>query len=324
MSDLLMSRPDSAKRPANPWFWIAIVALIALAVWGLIAFTSRPAPPPDAGAAPPPAPAPAAPAESPPPPPAPVASHSTAPESLPPPAAAAPDNSAALLNEARSLKAGDNFQGAREKLEALLAAATNPTAVREAQDLLGEINIGLVTSPRQMPEKTDYTVQPGDTLDKIARKFGTSIDLIMKGNNLSRSMVRINERLRVFSGKFAIKVDKSDNTLTLLMNDRFFKRYHVGTGQYNRTPVGTFKITDKIPQPTWWRADGKAIPYGDPENLLGTHWLAIDVPGYGIHGTWETNTIGKQSSAGCIRLLNTEVEELFTLVPVGTPVVIED
>src|SRR4029077_15481510 len=120
--------------------------------------------------------------------------------------------------------------------------------------------------------------------------------------NLSRSMVRVNDRLRVFSGKFSVKVDKSDNTLTVFLNDKFFKRYHVGTGQYNKTPVGTFKVTDKIAQPTWWRSDGKAIPYGDPENLLGTHWLALDIPGYGIHGTWETNTIGKQSSAGCIRL----------------------
>jgi lipoprotein-anchoring transpeptidase ErfK/SrfK len=48
------------------------------------------------------------------------------------------------------------------------------------------------------------------------------------------------------------------------------------------------------------------------------------VPRYGIHGTWETNSIGKQSSAGCIRLLNDDVAELFLLLPLGTSVTIHD
>ena len=91
-----------------------------------------------------------------------------------------------------------------------------------------------------------------------------------------------------------------------------------------KPPVGSFVIKDKIQHPPWWRPDGKQIPYGDPANLLGTHWLSLDVRGYGIHGTWEPETIGQQASAGCIRLLNDDIEELYTLVIVGTPVVIRD
>jgi lipoprotein-anchoring transpeptidase ErfK/SrfK len=48
------------------------------------------------------------------------------------------------------------------------------------------------------------------------------------------------------------------------------------------------------------------------------------VKGYGIHGTWDKDSIGKAESAGCIRLRNEDVEELFLLVPVGTPVRIEE
>ena len=327
---------QSAKRPANPWFWSAVAALLVLAVWGLFALTSRPhreatpkTPEPVAVA---PTPAPAAVPVTPPvakpvvrpapvnPPPAPP----TAPVVTPRPPPAPPASTQGLLREAQDLQAADNYQAAREKLQALLDSKPDAATQAQAEELLGTIDIGLVLSPRQMPEKTDYAIQPGDTLGKVAQKFGTSIELLMKGNNLTRSLVRVNDRLRVFSGKFTIRVDKSDNTLTLLLNDKFFKRYRVGTGQYNRTPVGTFAVTDKIAQPTWWRADGKAIPYGDPENLLGTHWLAINVPGYGIHGTWDPSTIGKQSSAGCVRLVNSDIEELFTLVPVGTTVIIED
>jgi len=76
----------------------------------------------------------------------------------------------------------------------------------------------------------------------------------------------------------------------------------------------------KPEKPEWFRPGGGVIPYGDPGNLLGTRWMAIDSPGYGIHGTWEPETIGKQLSAGCIRMLNRDVEELYTIVPVGTPV----
>jgi len=45
-----------------------------------------------------------------------------------------------------------------------------------------------------------------------------------------------------------------------------------------------------------------------------------DVRGYGIHGTWEPSSIGKAESAGCIRMRNEEVEELYSLIPNGTAV----
>ena len=48
------------------------------------------------------------------------------------------------------------------------------------------------------------------------------------------------------------------------------------------------------------------------------------MPGYGIHGTWDTNSIGKQATAGCIRLLNDDVAELYLILPIGTIVAIRD
>ena len=46
--------------------------------------------------------------------------------------------------------------------------------------------------------------------------------------------------------------------------------------------------------------------------------------GYGIHGTNEPELIGQQVSHGCIRMLNEDVEELFDVVSIGTPVSITD
>ena len=225
------------------------------------------------------------------------------------------------LAKALALKRDGKFVEARALLQQLAAAANTSDEVHAA---LGEINTVLLFSPTPAPEKVDYTVAAGDSLGKIAKKFGTTVDLIKKSNGVTRDVIRVGDRLRVYQGKFAVEVSKTANTLTLTDNGKFFKRYRVGTGQFSKTPVGEFKITTKLLDPPWYRPDGKTIPFGDPQNILGTHWLGINVPGYGIHGTWETNSIGKQSSAGCVRLLNDEVGELYVILPIGTPVTIHE
>lgn len=242
----------------------------------------------------------------------------------------APDASAsgptdrALLAEAKQLQAEEKWQPAREKGLAALDVAQTDATRSEAEAIVGAASMELLLTPRPMPEKTEYTVQPGDSLGKIANQFGTTIELILKSNKVRGTVIQPGQRLRVFSGKWVVRVNKTRNDLVLTLNDTFFKRYRVGTGEYANTPVGEFKIVDRIPQPTWWHPDGRTIPFGDPENLLGTHWLALNIKGYGIHGTWEPDTIGKQSSMGCVRLVNSDIEELFTILPVGTPVLIEE
>ncbi len=234
----------------------------------------------------------------------------------------ADDQAREWLQEAREAKARQDYLAARELGWRILDEARNQHIIQAAEELLNEVNITLVMNPWPMPEKVDYTIQRGDTLGGLARRFNTTVDLIQRGNRLTGPMIRVGDRLRILDATFSMEVSKSRNDLVLYLNDRFFKRYRVGTGEYQRTPVGEFQITDRIPQPTWWRQDGRAIPYGTTNNVLGTHWLSIDVPGYGIHGTWEPESIGYQSSAGCVRLLNEDIEELYTLVPVGTRVVI--
>ncbi|MBN1269104.1 MAG: L,D-transpeptidase family protein [Kiritimatiellae bacterium] len=254
---------------------------------------------------------------------APAAPAADTPAPAPAPAPAA-DPGPQLLAEARRDVNENRLDEARERCYAILDQSSHARAREEAEALLGEISITLALSPRPMPEKVDYTVQRGDTLAGLAKKYNTTVELITKGNNIRGSLIRAGDRYRILNGRFSVSVDKSDNVLVLSLNDRFFKRYRVGTGKFQKTPTGNFTITDRIPQPTWWRPDGKAVPFGDPDNVLGTHWLSLDIAGYGIHGTWEPETIGQQASEGCIRLLNEDVEEIYTLLPVGTPVVITE
>jgi lipoprotein-anchoring transpeptidase ErfK/SrfK len=62
-------------------------------------------------------------------------------------------------------------------------------------------------------------------------------------------------------------------------------------------------------------------PMGPGEgNPIGTRWMGLDSPGIGIHGTYESASIGTATSHGCIRMYLKEAEDLFERVYVGTPV----
>jgi lipoprotein-anchoring transpeptidase ErfK/SrfK len=66
-------------------------------------------------------------------------------------------------------------------------------------------------------------------------------------------------------------------------------------------------------------------PYGVNQRrykgVLGTRRLVLG-DGYGIHGTNAPETIGRSVSHGCVRLRNEDIEQLYEMVPLGTPVYI--
>lgn len=238
----------------------------------------------------------------------------------------------ALLERGQQFERDDELEAARKAYEEALSNKDVGDARTLIESNLGNVFIKLIMSQREMAEKVDHAIVSGDLLQKLARKYGTTSALIANANGISNpNNIKIGDRLRILNHpKFEIVVSKSENWLLVKMNGKFFKRYTVGTGRYNRTPVGTFKIVDKIEKPTWWK-ENKQIPYGDPENILGTHWMAIastgstpPAKGYGIHGTWDNSSLGQQSSAGCVRMSNDDVGELFIYIPEGTPVTISE
>lgn len=99
-----------------------------------------------------------------------------------------------------------------------------------------------------------------------------------------------------------------------------------------RPPPGEIKITAYIENPNYtytpdWVPKGKKVarqifPPG-PNNPVGTVWLGLSLPGYGIHGTPSPGTIGRAESHGCFRLANWNAEKLYELVRSGTRVIIE-
>lgn len=228
-----------------------------------------------------------------------------------------------LLNEVKTLQSKGDLSQAKSVYQKLVNDFSNSNSVMDWQKKIDDINIRLLFSPVVTPKSTLYEIKPGDTLTKIARQFKTTTDLIKKSNNLSSDTIKPGKKIKIWKEPFNILVDKSQNILILKTDEEIIKTYIVSTGKNNSTPVGTFKITSKLMNPTWFKT-GAVIPPGSPENVLGTRWLGLDRPSYGIHGTTEPQELGKQVTQGCVRMSNAEVEELYTIVPVGTEVVIVD
>jgi len=227
---------------------------------------------------------------------------------------------------ARADRAGieGDYAKARQLYREVLELTTDPEMAAIAQERLGKVNIQILLSPGAKMEgqaedaagERRHHVQPGDTLFKIAKSYGVTVELIKAANGLKGDLIRVNQMLRIPQVNFSVIVDKSQNTLTLKNGEEVVKVYRCATGASDLTPIGRFRIVSRLKDPAW----RGVIPPGDPKNPLGSRWLGFDLPQYGIHGTNEPDTIGKPVTHGCIRMLNSDVEELFDLLPEGTPV----
>lgn len=223
-------------------------------------------------------------------------------------------------------------QSAVQKGELLGARALYREALRQTEDLkdfehvrstLSGLNMELLFSPFVDECSVEYTVQPKDTLGGIAKKHNTTVALIKKMNNLEGSIIHPKQKLKVNTCSFSLAIDKSQNLLFLKRGGELMKMYLVSTGKDNCTPVGEFRIINKLENPTWFKT-GAVIAPDSPENALGSRWMALNTEGIGIHGNRNVNEIGKQVTEGCVRMKNEDVEELYDIVPVGTEVIIVD
>lgn len=105
---------------------------------------------------------------------------------------------------------------------------------------------------------------------------------------------------------YSITINTKAHTLTLFRNNSAYRTYKVAVGKASTpTPKGTFKIINR------------AINPGGP---FGARWLGLNAPNgdYGIHGTNNPSSIGKNVSNGCIRMYNRDVINLTNLVSIGT------
>jgi lipoprotein-anchoring transpeptidase ErfK/SrfK len=230
----------------------------------------------------------------------------------------------AAIAAAAALEAQGELLKARDAYKEILVKNVSDPGIETVQQRLESLNMKVMLSGLQVPDATVMReVKSGDSLSMIADEYRTTVAFIKRENGMTSDIIRPGQRLRIWTGRLSVLVDKSQNILMLRSNGELVRTYRVATGKDNITPVGTFKIINKLVRPDWTH-DGKVVPYGDSENILGTRWMGFDIPSYGIHGTTKPETIGSQETAGCVRMLNSDVEELYDLLPVNTEVTITD
>jgi lipoprotein-anchoring transpeptidase ErfK/SrfK len=200
-------------------------------------------------------------------------------------------------------------------------------AVRESLEAL---NREVLLGRREVPGVVFRgVVKPGDTLDRLMRREWKGRVRAGFGAVLWMNNVTSADRLRVGTlwvpeEPVRVLVHKGSHSLWVLLGEVPVRFYAVGLGMNGRTPEGTFEVEEMLQRPDYWPPGGKRIPFGQKGNPLGTRWMGFrdtpDAQGYGIHGTDEPDSIGKDLSQGCVRLRNAEVEQLFTWVLPGTTV----
>ena len=247
------------------------------------------------------------------------------------------DQSAASATLRAALDAGKFAEAftLAQQLIADPALTENSAPWREAAALLTRANLAAWENGAELKDYTlSYRARPGDSFSRVASRWKTTIEAVKRSNRVrpEENTLFLDQKLVIYPGPWRIRVEKAARLLKLYNcnpahPEQLFAVFDVGIGRLGRTPTANFVISGRLKHPAWYTPNGGIIPYGDPENILGTHWLALEatgetprVSGYGIHGTWDEASLGKQASAGCVRMRNAEVEELFTLVPRGTPV----
>ncbi len=248
-----------------------------------------------------------------------------------------PAQSAEELGRARALVAsGRKALGAGELVTAraqLSEALRYNLPLQETVSLradlsrLGRQTIFSNTILKDDPFTEAYLVQSGDTLGKIAKKFSITENFIAEINGLAnKNIIRVGQRLKVVRGPFHAVVSRANFTMDIYLDQTFVQRFPVGLGAEGSTPSGKWKITNKLENPTYYPPrGGQIVAADDPENPLGERWIGLegisgDAVGqlrYGVHGTIDPDSIGKNVSLGCVRLHNQDVEQLYTLLVVA-------
>jgi LysM repeat protein len=182
---------------------------------------------------------------------------------------------------------------------------------------------------------TAYTVQPGDTLSRLAARFDTTASALRSANGLSSDLIVVGQRLRVprpgvgpdiaaMGGPKRIEVDVSEQRVMAWQGDVLVFNFVVSTGIASHpTRRGHFKILDKLGE-AYSSSLGLNMPY-----WLGIYWAGSTQNGF--HGLPSRNGVrlwsgylGQPISYGCIVLGMDDAAQLYHWSDVGTPVNIHD
>lgn len=241
------------------------------------------------------------------------------------------------------IREGRLVQGRRELSQLLFTedADLSPLDAQTIRDTLTSVNKHLVFSDEVTPGDPiaeSYLVQSGDYLSRIAPKYSVPYQFIELINRTPAERLQAGKNIKVVRGPFHARISKSNYRMDLYINDPdgqplYIRSFTVGLGKDDSTPMGSFIVTpnSKVKNPSWRNPrTGEFFGKDDPKNPIGEYWLALkgtdanteSATGYGIHGTIDPSSIGRQASMGCVRMNDEDVELIFNLFEGGSSTVL--
>jgi len=277
----------------------------------------------------------------------PATAPSTPPPLAPPvkPASAAAQ-SQVIADAAAKFSAGDLLASRDLLNDALVGGHLTGASADSARHMLGQIGQTVILSKTRFkddPFQTLYQVQSGDRLARIADRHNVTWELLCRINGMAdpRKM-RSGQWLKIPNGPFHCVINKSVYRLDVYLGSPgeagslFVASFPVGLGKDNSTPTGSWIVQTggKAHPATYYSPRGEGvIAANDPKNPLGGYWIgitgvsgnALSKDSYGIHGTIDPDSIGKQASLGCIRLGHDDIALLFDMLVDGkSKIVVRD
>jgi lipoprotein-anchoring transpeptidase ErfK/SrfK len=246
---------------------------------------------------------------------------------------------ALLAREGQALLAARDFPAAAGAFSALLVAeldapfAPDAAALARWTEGLEQAQREHRWNPRGTWAAAEVTVESGDSLISIRKRYLATrpearlcTGLIERSNRLS-GLLQPGQKLRIPGDPVRVLVDLEARWALYFLGDEVAAAWPVGIGRVGEeTPPGQYTAIEKTEKPTWMKVGQDPIPFGDPRNPLGTRWIGWAREGskttYGFHGTREPESIGQAASDGCVRFHNEDVEELFKILPEGTPILV--
>lgn len=253
--------------------------------------------------------------------------------------------SAGFIAQAITLEDADKHFEARKVLnDALQSGQLDHATAETVKARIRDLNQTIIFTPTRRyaedPQQSAYTVEPGDVLVKICRNLDVPPAFIARVNAVKPERIRAGQSLKLIQGPIHAVVSKKHFTMDLYLGalpgnpgSMYLMTFPVGLGEAGSTPTGTWEVTrgSKTENPQWTnpRTD-QSFERDDPKNPLGERWIgltgiagaAVGAVSYGIHGTIEPESIGKNASMGCIRLKHEDVIQLFDMLSEGRSTVL--